>query len=144
LIAKVTDVVGPYLAPPQNAIVLRVDEKSQIQAFDRTPSLLPMLTGDIERRTHDYKRHGTTTIFAALEIATSQVTGALKPKHRPRSSSRSSASWIGPTPEVRAWLHEHPRFVIHFTPTSASWLNLVAVWFGIIDRQATRRGCSPA
>lgn len=157
LIAKVTDVVGLYLAPPENAIVLCVDEKSQIEALDRTAPLLPMRTGDIEKRTHDYKRHGTTTLFAALEIATGRVTGALKPKHRHqeflaflRQLDRAYPSQelhlvmdnyaTHKTPEVKAWLRAHPRFTVHFTPTSASWLNLVEVWFGIIDRQAIRRG----
>lgn len=157
LIGKVTDVVGLYLAPPDNAIVLCVDEKSQIQALDRTAPLLPMRTGDIEKRTHDYKRHGTTTLFAALEIATGHVTAALKPKHRHqeflaflrqlhRAYPEQELHLVmdnyatHKTPEVKAWLVKHPNFTVHFTPTSASWLNLVEVWFGIIDRQAIRRG----
>lgn len=157
LVAKVTDVVGLYLAPPDNAIVLCVDEKSQIQALDRTAPMLPMTPGQIERRTHDYKRHGTTTLFAALEIATGQVTGALKPKHR-RQEFLSFLRQLDraypeqdlhlvmdnyathKTAEVTDWLEKHPRFHVHFTPTSGSWLNLVEVWFGIIDRQAIRRG----
>lgn len=157
LVGKVTDVVGLYLAPPENAVVLCVDEKSQIQALDRTAPMLPMRIGDIEKRTHDYKRHGTTTLFAALEIATGHVTGAVKPKHRRqeflaflRQIDRAypdvelhlvmDSYATHKTPEVRDWLEKHPRFHVHFTPTSGSWLNLVEVWFGIIDKQAIRRG----
>ena len=157
LVGKVTDVVGLYLAPPENAVVLCVDEKSQIQALDRTAPMLPMRVGDAEKRTHDYKRHGTTTLFAALEIATGHVTGAVKPKHR-RQEFLSFLRQIDraypdvelhlvmdnyathKTPEVKAWLEKNPRFHVHFTPTSGSWLNLVEVWFGIIDKQAIRRG----
>ncbi|MEV8085832.1 IS630 family transposase [Pseudarthrobacter oxydans] len=157
LVAKVTDVVGLYLAPPENAVVLCVDEKSQIQALDRTAPMLPMQPGLVERRTHDYTRHGTTTLFAALEIATGKITGAMKPKHR-RQEFLSFLRQLDraypdqelhlvmdnyathKTPEVKDWLARHPRFVVHFTPTSGSWLNLVEVWFGIIDRQAIRRG----
>lgn len=157
LVGKVTDIVGLYLAPPENAIVLCVDEKSQIQALDRTAPMLPMRIGDNEKRTHDYKRHGTTTLFAALEIATGHVTGAVKPKHR-RQEFLSFLRQLDraypeqdlhlvmdnyathKTPEVKAWLKKHPRFHVHFTPTSGSWLNLVEVWFGIIDKQAIRRG----
>lgn len=155
--AKVTDVIGLYLAPPDNAVVLSVDEKSQIQALDRTAPLLPMRMGDAEKRTHDYHRHGTSTLFAALEVATGQVTGAVKPRHR-RQEFLSFLRQINraypnqelhlvmdnyathKTAEVRDWLEAHPRFHVHFTPTSGSWLNLVEVWFGIIDRQAIKRG----
>ncbi|MCF8570399.1 IS630 family transposase [Gordonia sp. HY002] len=157
LVAKVTDVVGLYLEPPENAIVLCVDEKSQIQALDRTAPMLPMQPGQIERRTHDYKRHGTTTLFAALEVATGQVTAAVTPRHRHQeflSFLRQIDRIYGDQElhlvmdnyathkkaEVRAWLDEHPNIHVHFTPTSGSWLNLVEVWFGIIDRQAIRRG----
>jgi transposase len=157
LVGKVTDVVGLYLAPPDDAIVLCVDEKSQIQALDRTAPMLPMRIGDVEKRSHDYKRHGTTTLFAALEIATGKVTGAVKPKHR-RAEFLSFLRQIDraypeqdlhlvmdnyathKTPEVKAWLEARPRIRVHFTPTSGSWLNLVEIWFGIIDRQAIRRG----
>ncbi|MBB2958225.1 IS630 family transposase [Pseudoclavibacter helvolus] len=157
LVGKVTDVVGLYLAPPENAIVLCVDEKSQIQALDRTAPMLPMRIGDTEKRTHDYKRHGTTTLFAALDVATGHVTGAVKPKHR-RQEFLSFLRQLDrayperdlhlvmdnyathKTPEVKTWLEKRPRFHVHFTPTSGSWLNLVEVWFGIIDRQAIRRG----
>ncbi|MBS1906303.1 MAG: IS630 family transposase [Actinobacteria bacterium] len=157
LVGKVTDVVGLYLAPPENAVVLCVDEKSQIQALDRTAPMLPLRIGDAEKRTHDYKRHGTTTLFAALEIATGHVTGAVKPKHRRqeflaflRQLDRAYPDVelhlvmdnyaTHKTPEVREWLEKRPRFHTHFTPTSGSWLNLVEVWFGIIDKQAIRRG----
>ncbi|UQE74021.1 IS630 family transposase [Gordonia sp. PP30] len=157
LAGKVTDVVGLYLEPPENAIVLCVDEKSQIQALDRTAPMLPIRPGQIERRTHDYKRHGTTTLFAALDIATGQVTGAVKPRHR-HQEFLSFLRQIDRTypgqelhlvmdnyathkkAEVRDWLVQHPNMHVHFTPTSGSWLNLVEVWFGIIDRQAIRHG----
>jgi len=157
LVAKVTDVVGLYLAPPDNAIVLCVDEKSQIQALDRTAPMLPMQPGLPERRTHDYKRHGTTTLFAALDIATGTVTGACKPRHRHQEflAFLKQIARAYPdqelhlvmdnyathkTVQVRDWLEANPRIVVHFTPTSGSWLNLVEVWFGIIERQAIHRG----
>ena len=166
LVGKVTDICGLYLAPPQNAIVLCVDEKSQIQALDRTVPILPMQEGLIERRSHDYYRHGTSTLFAALDIATGQITAALKPRHRNTEflaflkqverTYRGVVDEITGQPvelhlvmdnyaahkhkNVRAWLAEHPRFVVHFTPTHASWMNLVEVWFGIVERQAIRRG----
>jgi transposase len=157
LVGKVTDVVGLYLAPPENAVVLCVDEKSQIQALDRTQPILPMQPGLIERRSHDYVRHGTSTLFAALEIATGQVTAALKPRHRRqeflaflRQVARAYPDRdlhlvmdnyaAHKTPEVRDWLEANPRVVVHFTPTHASWMNLVEVWFAIVERQAIRRG----
>jgi transposase len=157
LVAKVTDVVGLYLAPPENAIVLCVDEKSQIQALDRTAPMLPMQPGLPERRTHDYVRHGTTTLFAALEIATGKVTATTQPRHRHQEFLRFLKQLARSYPdtelhlvmdnyaahkrvEVRDWLAANPRVVVHFTPTSASWMNLVEVWFGIIERQAIRRG----
>jgi transposase len=165
LVGKVTDICGLYLAPPENAIVLCVDEKSQIQALDRTVPILPMQEGRIERRSHDYYRHGTTTLFAALDIATGQVTAALKPKHRHQEflaflkqverTYRDVVDVDGlpvdlhlvmdnyaahKHPNVKAWLAENPRLVVHFTPTHASWMNLVEVWFGIVERQAIRRG----
>jgi transposase len=156
LVAKVTDVVGLYLAPPDNAIVLCVDEKSQIQALDRTQPMLPMQPGLPERRTHDYVRHGTSTLFAALEIATGTVTAACKPRHRHQeflAFLKQVARAYPDTdlhlvmdnyathkrPEIKAWLAANLRIHIHFTPTSGSWLNLVEVWFGIIERQAIRR-----
>jgi transposase len=157
LVAKVTDVVGLYLAPPENAVVLCVDEKSQIQALDRTAPLLPMQPGLAERRTHDYVRHGTTTLFAALEIATGKVTGHCLPRHRHQEFLRFLRQVARAYPdgelhlvmdnyaahkrvEVRNWLAANPRIHVHFTPTSGSWLNLVEVWFGIIERQAIHRG----
>ena len=157
LVAKVTDVVGLYLAPPENAVVLCVDEKSQIQALDRTAPMLPMQPGLPERRTHDYRRHGTTTLFAALDIATGKVTAATRPRHRHREFLRFLKQVAKAYPdrelhlvmdnyaahkhvEVRRWLEANPRVRVHFTPTSASWLNLVEVWFGIIERQAIHRG----
>jgi len=157
LVGKVTDVVGLYLAPPQNAIVLCVDEKSQIQALDRTAPVLPTQPHLIERRPADYVRHGTTTLFAALEIATGHVTGALKPRHRRqeflaflRQVARAYPERelhlvmdnyaAHKTPEVRAWLQANPRVTVHFTPTHASWMNLVEVWFSIIERQGVHRG----
>jgi transposase len=157
LVAKVTDVVGLYLAPPENAIVLCVDEKSQIQALDRTAPILPMQPGPAERRSHDYVRHGTTTLFAALEIATGKVTTAMKPRHRHQEFLAFLKQVVKAYPdqelhlvmdnyaahkrkEVRDWLTANPRVQVHFTPTSGSWLNLVEVWFGIIERQAIRRG----
>ena len=155
--AKVVDVVGLYLAPPDNAVVLCVDEKSQIQALDRTQKTLPMQPGHAEQRTHDYVRHGTATLFAALEIATGQVTGLCKQRHRHQEFLvfLKHLARVYPdvelhlvmdnyathkTPAVKAWLADHPRIHVHFTPTSGSWLNLVEVWFGIIERQAIRRG----
>jgi len=155
--AKVIDVVGLYLNPPDNAIVLCVDEKSQIQALDRTQPMLPMQPGMPERRTHDDKRHGTTTLFAALEIATGKVTGACKPRHRHQEFLAFLKQVARAYPEgelhlvmdnygthkkqeVRDWLASHPRIHIHFTPTSGSWLNLVESWFAIIERQAIHRG----
>jgi transposase/transposase-like protein len=157
LVAKVTDVVGLYLAPPENAIVLCVDEKSQIQALDRTAPMLPMQPGLPERRTHDYKRHGTTTLFAALEIATGKITAATRPRHRHQEFLRFLKQLARAYPdrelhlvmdnyaahkrvEIRRWLDANTRVQVHFTPTSASWMNLVEVWFGIIERQAIHRG----
>ncbi len=161
LVAKVTDVVGLYLHPPDNAIVLSIDEKSQIQALDRTQKTLPMQPGHAEKRTHDYIRHGTTTLFAALEIATGQITAVCKPRHRHqefliflRHVARTYPDQplhlimdnyaAHKHPKVKAWLAANPRIQVHFTPTSGSWLNLVEVWFGIIERQAIHRGTFPS
>ena len=155
--AKVVDVVGLYLAPPENAIVLCIDEKSQVQALNRTQKTLPMQPGHAEQRTHDYVRHGTTTLFAALEIATGKVTGLCKNRHRHQEFLAFLKHVARAYPdrelhlvmdnyaahkrvEVRDWLAANPRIHVHFTPTSGSWLNLVEVWFGIIERQAIRRG----
>jgi transposase len=157
LIAKVTDVVGLYLSPPENAIVLCVDEKSQIQALDRTAPILPMQPGLPEGRSHDYVRHGTTTLFAALEIATGKVTATCLPRHRHQEFLRFLKQVARAYPagelhlvmdnyaahkrvEIRDWLAANPRVHVHFTPTHASWMNLVEVWFSIIERQAIHRG----
>jgi transposase len=157
LVAKVTDVVGLYLDPPENAIVLCVDEKSQIQALDRTTPTLPMQIGIPERQTHDYVHHSTTTLSAALNIATGQVTGVCKPRHRHQEFLAFLKHLARAYPdqelrlvmdnyaahkkqEVRDWLDENPRIRVHFTPTSASWMNMVEIWFGIIERQAIHRG----
>jgi transposase len=155
--AKINDVIGLYLAPPENAVVLCVDEKSQVQALDRTQKTLPMQSGHTEQRTHDYVRHGTTTLFAALEIATGKVTGLCKDRHRHQEFLAFLKHVARAYPdrelhlvmdnyathkrvEIRDWLAANPRVHVHFTPTSGSWLNLVEVWFGIIERQAIRRG----
>ena len=155
--AKVRDVIGLYLDPPEKAIVLCVDEKSQIQALDRTQPILPLRPGLPERATHDYRRHGTTTLFAALEVATGKVTDACYDRHRheefldflkkvARAYPRRELHVVVDNyrthkhPDVEAWLAKHSRITLHFTPTSGSWLNLVEVFFGIITRQAIRRG----
>jgi transposase len=155
--AKVRDVVGLYLDPPAHAIVLCVDEKSQIQALERTQPVQPLAPGRVERRTHDYLRHGTTTLFAALEVATGRVTDACQPRHRhseflgflklvARAYPRRQLHVVLDNyathkhERVQAWLAKHPRVRLHFTPTYASWLNLVEVFFAIIERQALRRG----
>jgi transposase len=155
--AKVRDVVGLYLDPPDKAVVLCVDEKSQIQALDRTAPILPLRPGLPEKATHDYRRHGTTTLFAALEIATGKVTDACYDRHGKaefldflkkvaRAYPRRELHVVLDNyhthkhDEINAWLVKHPRITLHFTPTSGSWLNLVEVFFGIITRQAIRRG----
>lgn len=156
--AKIRDVVGLYLAPPANAVVVCVDEKSQVQALDRTAPMLPIRFGKPEARTHDYVRHGTTTLFAALEVATGRITAdACYPRHRngeflaflktvAKAHPRVKLHVVVDNyathnhPKVRAWLDRHPRITLHFTPTGCSWLNLVEVFFGIITRQAIRRG----
>jgi transposase len=156
-VAKITDVVGLYLAPPERAIVLSVDEKTQIQALDRTQPMLPMRPGQVERHTHDYKRNGTLSLFAALEVGTGQVTNQARERHTgddflaflrllartyPRGEIEVVLDNVSThkTPDVVAWLAKHPRFTFHFTPTSASWMNQVETWFGILSRQAIRRG----
>jgi transposase len=155
---KVVDVVGLYLNPPDNAMVLSVDEKTQIQALDRTQPMLQLRPGQIERRTHDYKRHGTTSLYAAFDILTGKVIGRTTKRHRAkefldflRQIDRSTPSELElhlvldnssthKTPEVKTWLAKHPRFVLHFTPTSASWLNAVEGWFSQLERRAIHRG----
>jgi hypothetical protein len=155
--AKVRDVVGLYLDPPANAIVLCIDEKTQIQALDRTAPILPLRPGLPERATHDYKRNGTTTLFAALEIATGKVTDRCFERHgtaefvafldqvaraypRQRLCVVLDNYHTHKRDDVERWLAKHRRVTLHFTPTSGSWLNLVEVFFGIITRQAIRRG----
>jgi transposase len=155
---KLRDVVGLYLNPPNNAVVVSVDEKSQIQALDRTAPMLPLAPGLAERRTHDYKRHGTTTLFAALEVATGKITAdACYPRHTnaeflkflrqvARAHPRVALHVICDNysthshENIRTWLAKNPRITLHFTPTSCSWLNMAEVFFGIITRQAIRRG----
>jgi len=155
--AKVRDVVGLYLAPPKNAIVLCVDEKSQIQALNRTQPILPVRPGLPEKATHDYKRNGTTTLFAALEVATGTVTDRCYDRHgkaefldflklvakaHPRRELHVVLDnyHTHKHDDINRWLSRHPRITLHFTPTSGSWMNLVEVFFGIVTRQAIRRG----
>ena len=157
LVAKVRDVVGLYLAPPERAIVLSVDEKTQIQALDRTAPMLPLKPGQVERHTHDYERHGTTQLFAALEVATGKVTTQTRARHTgadflaflreierayPKGELHVVLDNVSThkTPDVGKWLDANPRVRFHFTPTSASWLNQIETWFGILSRQAIRRG----
>src|SRR3954465_9983446 len=157
---KVRDVVGLYLHPPEKAVVLCVDEKPQIQALERTARPLPVRPGSPARRTSDYVRHGTTTLFAALEVATGKVTEACTDQHRhqeflaflkqvaaayPRRQLHVVVDNLSTHnhPAVQAWLHRHRRVHLHFTPTSGSWLNLVEAFFSIITRQALRRGKFP-
>jgi transposase len=157
-VAKTRDIVGLYLDPPTKAMVLCVDEKSQIQALDRTQPLLPLAPGIAERRTHDYQRHGTTTLFAALDIATGEVIGQLHRRHRSdeflqflRTIDANVPDDLDvhlvmdnygthKTPKVRGWFARHPRFHVHFTPTSASWLNQVERWFSTLTTKQIRRG----
>lgn len=156
--AKVSDVVGLYMNPPDRALVLCVDEKSQIQALDRTQPGLPLKRGRAATMTHDYKRHGTTTLFAALDVASGLVIGECLPRHRAKEFLRFLRRIdravhrdldvhlildnysTHKTTEVKAWLTKHPRFHCHFTPTSASWLNLVERFFAEITRKRIRRG----
>ncbi len=156
-IEKVRDIVGLYLNPPDRALVLCVDEKSQIQALDRTQPILPMMPGVPERRTHDYRRHGTTTLFAALNVATGKVIGEMHRRHRSKEflaflrtiDERVPAQLdvhlvmdnygTHKTPKIKSWLARHPRFHTHFTPTSASWLNQVERWFATLTERQIRR-----
>jgi len=158
LIEKVRDIVGLYMSPPENALVLCVDEKSQIQALNRTQPVLPMRIGEVERRTHDYDRHGTTTLFAALDVATGNVLGKCYPRHRAtefldflRAIEANMPTDLPihvvldnyathKTPGVHRWLAKRPRFHLHFTPTHASWLNQVERWFGLLTQRQLRRG----
>jgi transposase len=157
LIEKVRDVVGIYLNPPERAVVLCVDEKSGIQALDRTAPTLPMLPGTPERATHDYKRNGTSSLYAALDLTTGKVIGALHSRHRAiefkqflQTLDREvpadldihlvlDNSSTHKTPAIKDWLIAHPRFVLHFTPTSSSWLNLVERWFAELTNKKLKR-----
>lgn len=158
LIEKVRDIVALYVNPPEHAVVLCVDEKAQIQALDRTQPLLPMRPGQIERRTHDYKRHGTTSLFAALDVKTGEVLGRTHRRHR-SIEFRSFLDLIETqvptplqvhvimdnygthkTPLIRNWFAKRPRFHPHFTPTYGSWLNLVERWFAELTNKQIRRG----
>jgi transposase len=157
-VEKVRDIVGLYLNPPEKAVVLCVDEKSQIQALDRTQPMLPMGLGYVEGVTHDYNRHGTTTLFAALDIANGKVFTECKRRHRHqeylnflKSVDDNVPRKLGihivvdnyathKHPKVKRWLATHPRWHIHYTPTYASWLNQIEIWFNIITQKAIRRG----
>jgi transposase len=158
LIEKVRDIVGLYLNPPDHALVFCVDEKSQIQALDRTQPMLPMRPGQLERRTHDYKRHGTTSLFAALEWKTNRVIGQLHRRHRSQEFRRFLDTIEANVPGdldvhivldnygthktaiIRKWFAKRPRFHVHFTPTYGSWINLVERWFAEITNKRIRRG----
>ena len=157
-VEKVRDIVGLYLNPPDRALVLCADEKSQIQALDRTQPLLPMRPGQVERRTHDYVRHGTTSLFAALDIKTGTVIGRCHRRHRAvefRKFLDTIDAAVPPeldihlvldnyathkTPLIRRWLSKRPRVHLHFTPTGASWINLVERWFATLTEKQIRRG----
>ena len=158
LVEKGRDVVGLYMNPPEHALVLCVDEKSQIQALDRTQPLLPMRPGQVERRTHDYRRHGTTSLFAALDVKTGKVVGEMHRRHRSREFRKFLDTIEANVPTeldvhlimdnygthktqlIRNWLAKRPRFHVHFTPTYGSWLNLVERWFAELTNKQIRRG----
>jgi transposase len=158
LIEKVRDIVGLYMHPPDHAVVFCVDEKSQIQALDRTQPLLPMRPGQVERRTHDYTRHGTTTLFAALNVKTAKLVTAFHRRHRSVEFRRFLDMVDAAVPKqldvhlimdnygthktarIRNWLAKRPRFHVHFTPTYGSWLNLVERWFAALTNKQLRRG----
>jgi len=158
LIDKVRDIVGLYVNPPEHAVVFCVDEKPQIQALERTAPLLPMQPGQVERRTFDYRRHGTTSLFAALDVKTGTVIGELHRRHRSVEFEKFLKRIDAETPtgldihlildnysthkspRTRRWLARHPRFHLHFTPTYSSWLNLVERWFAELTTRQLRRG----
>ena len=158
LVEKVRDIVGLYLAPPERAVVLCVDEKSQIQALSRSHPILPMLPGRPEKATHDYRRHGTTTLFAALDYTSGKILHSLGPRHRATEFKKFlilidkntppdldihlvlDNYATHKTPAIKTWLAKHPRFHLHFTPTSGSWLNLVERWFGELTMKKIKRG----
>lgn len=154
---KVADIVGLYLDPPGGAVVLSVDEKTQIQALDRTQPVLPVAFAASEKRTHDYVRHGTTNLFAALNVTTGEVLGECKPSRNGKNFLAFLRKAVKPhagkeihvvldnlsthtTPEVKAWLARNPHVHFHFTPVGSSWLNQIEIWFGILTRQSIRRG----
>ena len=157
-VEKVRDVVGLYLSPPEHALVLSCDEKSQIQALDRTQKSLPLRPGRLGTMTHDYKRNGTTTLFAAIELAEGKLIAECMPRHRHQEWLRFLKKIDAETPaepdlhlivdnyathkhpKVKAWLKRHPRFYVHFIPTSSSWLNLIERWFREITDKRIRRG----
>ena len=159
-VEKVRDIVGLYLNPPDKALVLCIDEKSQVQALDRTQPLLPLAPGQVERRTHDYVRHGTTSLFAALDVATGKVIGTCSRRHRQQEFLRFlqhiDATISKPAdltvhlvmdnygthkaPSIKRWLQKHPEHPLHFTPTSSSWLNQVERFFAKITEKRIRRG----
>jgi transposase len=156
-VEKVYDICGLYLNPPERAVVLCIDEKSQIQALDRTRPTLPMLPGTPERATHDYQRHGTSSLYAALDLTTGKVIGSLHNRHRAIEFHKFlqridrevpehldvhlvlDNSSTHKTPKIRRWLAQHPRFVLHFTPTSSSWINLVERWFAELTTKKLKR-----
>jgi transposase len=157
LVEKVYDICGLYLNPPERAVVLCVDEKSQIQALDRTRPILPMLPGTPQRATHDYKRHGVSSLYAALDLSTGKVIGSLHNRHRAiefhkflQTIDREVPEHLDvhlvldnssthKTPKIRRWLTQHPRFILHFTPTSSSWINLVERWFAELTTKKLKR-----
>jgi transposase len=157
-VEKVRDIVGLYLNPPERALVLCVDEKSQIQALDRTQPLLPMRPGQLERRSHDYKRHGTLSLFAALDTASGQVIGRCFARHRAREFRAFLNTVEARVPSdldvhiimdnlathktkaIRDWFARHPRWQVHYTPTSASWINQVERFFALLTEKQLRRG----
>jgi transposase len=158
---KIHDVVGLYLNPPTNAVVLSLDEKTQIQALERTQPMLPLRPNLPARQTHDYRRHGLTSLYAALEIASGKVVGECSQRHTGADFLRFlkllhrryrgrelhvilDNSSTHSTPDVRAWLEAHPNIHFHFTPTGASWLNMIEAWFGILTRKSVRRGSFPS
>ena len=154
---KVADIVGLYLDPPGGAVVLSVDEKTQVQALDRTQPVLPVTFAATEKRTHDYVRHGTTNLLAALNVGTGEVVGECRPNRNSATFLAFVKKAVKPhagkeihivldnlsthtTPEVKAWLEKNPHVHFHFTPVGSSWLNQIETWFGIITRQSIRRG----
>jgi transposase len=154
---KVADVVGLYLEPPGGAVVLSIDEKTQIQALDRTQPTLPLTCGKVEKKTHDYVRHGTTNLFAALNVGTGEVFGECRPNRSGQDFLDFLKKAVQPhagrricvvldnlsthtTPDVLAWLEKNPNVTFHFTPVGSSWLNQIEIWFGVITRQSIRRG----